>query len=290
MTAIYKSAEGQKLVEEAYAALLTRWPVPNTQKHVPTREGETFILSCGPESAPPLMLFHGAMANSAVWMFDAALWSQHFRVHCVDVIGDANFSAPSRPPLNSDAHALWLDDVMAALALPRTAMLGGSLGGWLALDYATRRPECVDKLVLLAPAGVGAQKNFLLRALPLLLLGPWGARKMREMVFGPAPDEIPAALRPFRDFMALLHAHTRPRPVKIPIVPDEALARLTMPVLTILGGKDVMLDSFGTRQRLQAQIPHAEILFFPEGRHVITGLTGRITDFLRGVQGAAFKE
>ena len=60
--------------------------------------------------------------------------------------------------MDSDAHALWLDDVMRALSLDRASIVGVSLGGWLALDYATRRPERVESFVLICAAGLGRQK------------------------------------------------------------------------------------------------------------------------------------
>jgi len=41
--------------------------------------------------------------------------------------------------LASDAYAGWLDDVLDQLGLERTALVGVSLGGWLAFDYAIRR-------------------------------------------------------------------------------------------------------------------------------------------------------
>lgn len=84
--------------------------------------------------------------NAAIWINDAALFSRNFRVLAVDLIGAAGFSAPSRPPIGSDAYALWLDDVLDGLNI-RSAMFAGiSLGGWMALDYAIRRAERVDRL------------------------------------------------------------------------------------------------------------------------------------------------
>src|SRR5580704_7840116 len=201
MKRIYKSVEAEREVRERYLTILKHWPVSNQQLRVPTREGETFIVACGDENAPALLLLHGGMTNSAMWMGDVAAWAEHFRIYAVDVIGEAGLSAPSRPPLASDAYALWLDDVMQALSLTRASVVGVSLGGWLALDYATRRPERVESLALLCPAGVGRQKNFLLKALPLMLLGSWGNRKVREMVFGRAPVQMSPGQSQMRDFM-----------------------------------------------------------------------------------------
>ena len=84
-----------------------------------------------------------------------------------------------------------------------------------------------------------------------------------------------------RDFMVLIFKHFRPRVVKIPIFRDEALKRLTMPVLAIVGGQDVMLDSEGTRERLVRNVPLANIRFLPDARHYIPGQTQTILGFLR---------
>ena len=281
MSAIYKSEAGARAIEARYREFLSRWPVANAQFTVKTREGDVFVVACGPQTAPPLLLFHGSGANATAWLGDIATWANDFRVYAIDMIGEPGLSAPSRPPLGSDAYALWLDDVMAALSLPRAAIVGVSLGGWLALDYATRRPDRVEKIALMCPAGVGRQKNFLLKALPLMLLGSWGHRKVREMVFGRAPAQIAPGQTQMRDFVALIFKHFRPRVVKIPIFSDEALQRLTMPMLAIVGGKDVMLISEETRERLARDVPHAVIHLLPDARHYIPGQTATILEFLR---------
>jgi pimeloyl-ACP methyl ester carboxylesterase len=281
MKSIYKSVEGERVVRERYLAILKHWHVPNQQLRVPTREGETFIVACGDPSTPPLLLLHGGMANSAMWMGDVAAWAEHFRVYAVDVIGEAGFSAPSRPPLASEAYALWLDDVMQALSLTRVSMVGVSLGGWLVLDYATRRPERVEGIVVLCPGGVGRQKlSIVFKTVPLRMLGAWGKRKASELVLGRAPADPSPGLRYFMDFMALIHKTLRPRMVKLPSFSDQALQRLTMPVMAILGGKDVLLDSAETRERLERTGPHVDIRFDPEAGHFIPRQTAPILEFL----------
>ena len=189
MSAIYKSGSGAALVRERYARILQHWPVPNQHVRVSTSQGETFVIACGPEEAPPVVLLHGTMINSSMWMREAALLSARFRVYAVDIIGDAGFSAESRPSFKTDAHAKWLEDVLEQLKIPpstRIAFVGVSLGGWLALDFATRFPARVSQLVLLCPAGLSRSKNVLLWVLPLMLLGPWGRRKFGSAFWAPA--------------------------------------------------------------------------------------------------------
>jgi pimeloyl-ACP methyl ester carboxylesterase len=282
MTGIYKSAEGERAVRERYLQFLKYWPVPNQQLRVPTREGETFIVACGSEKAPPLLLFHGAVANSAMWMGDVAAWAAHFRIYAVDMIGEPGLSAPSRPPLASEAHALWLDDVMQALSLTRASMVGISLGGWLALDYATRRPERVESLVVLCPGGIGRQKiGTALKVIFLRLFGAWGLGKAREMILGRAPSDPPPSVRKFIEFMTLIADNFRPRMVKLFMFSDGALRRLSMPVMAIVGAKDALFDSAATKRRLERHVPHAQIRYLPEAGHLITGQTAVILEFLR---------
>ena len=76
MSGIYKPAEGQLQVEQQYRKILKHWPVANRQFYVPTRQGDTFVIACGEEAAPPVVLLHGSLANSAAWMGDVGAWAE----------------------------------------------------------------------------------------------------------------------------------------------------------------------------------------------------------------------
>lgn len=287
MAGIYKSAAGERAVRERYLELLSRWPVPHTQMRVPTREGETFIVACGPADAPPVILLHGSMMNAATWMGDVSLWATHFRLYVVDIIGDSGLSAASRPPLASDAYAHWLSDVFDALSIQRASIVGVSLGGWLALDFATRHPERIESLALLCPAGIGPNRNVLWWVLPLLLLGSWGTRKVRERILGRMPPDDSPAVQHFTSFMTLIFENLKPRTESTPVFSDEALLRLRMPVLTIVGQKDAMLHTPAIEQRLARLLPHAQILSLPDTGHYLGDQRVPILKFLRGSVGSA---
>ncbi|KUL97476.1 carboxylesterase [Bosea sp. WAO] len=280
MSGAYRKAGTAAAVQAHYRQILDQCPVPCVELHVATRQGSTFVLACGPEDAPPVVLLHGSQANSAAWLLDVPLWSTKFRLFAVDMIGEPGLSAQVRPALASDAHALWLDDVFAALGLSQAALVGMSLGGWLALDYASRRPGFAQALALICPAGIGRQKNFLPKALPLLLLGRWGKRKARELVLGPFPKVLPEAVRPLAEFMEHIGRVVRPRMVAIPCLSDTQLAGLGVPVLSIIGGRDALLDSRDTQERLRCNVPQAEVCFIEGGYHFLPDQTARVMGFL----------
>ena len=179
------------------------------------------------------------------------------------------------------AHACWLDDVFRELNLTRMFAVGESLGGWLALDYATRRPGRIDKMALLVPVGIGRRKNLLLKALPLMLLGSWGARKISEMIFGPVPTTLTPEARMFSDFFALVMSSFRTRLIRIPQFTDASLLQLTMPIMFLLAGKEVFFDSADTKRRLEKILPHAKVHLDPEAFHLIRNRAAPILEFLR---------
>ncbi|MEU0493122.1 alpha/beta fold hydrolase [Nocardiopsis sp. NPDC006139] len=278
MNAIYRSEAGEREVRRRYLEALDAWPVPAERVRLPTREGETFVLACGPRDAPPVVLLHGSGANSSVWAGDAPTWSRHLRMYAVDLVGEPGLSAPARPALDSDAVALWLDDVMDGLGLSRAAFVGMSLGGWTALDHAVRRPGRVERLALVCPGGIGRQTP--LRLAPALAwtpFGRWGRLRSVRAVLGlhepryaPLVEEVAAAFGEFR-----------PRTETLPVFSDAALRSLDMPVKAVMGDRDLMLDSADTARRLRAHVPHAEVTVLPGVGHAVIGQGPAVLDFLR---------
>ncbi|MFL5296154.1 MAG: alpha/beta fold hydrolase [Phenylobacterium sp.] len=282
MTAIWKTPQGGEAVRARYAQFLSYWPKPSEQLRVPTSQGETFVVASGKLGAPAVVFLHGSASNSVVWLRDAAIMGEHFRVYAIDMIGEPGLSAESRPPLASGSYVGWLDDVLAGLGVERCALVGISLGGWLALEYATHRPERVSALALLCPGGVGRHRNVLLWAAPLMLLGPWGRKVLMRRIGGPQPSgEASPAVQAFVAFNASIHEHFKVRRERLPRFSDAGLQRLAMPVLAILGGKDVFIDSAGKRRRLAANLLHADIRYLPEAGHFLMGHTAEIDAFLR---------
>jgi pimeloyl-ACP methyl ester carboxylesterase len=259
-----------------YDRWLGRWPEPSERLTVATRHGDTFVIASGAASAPPLVLFHGGSSNSSLWLGDMAEYGRDHRVYAVDLLGEAGKSAPSRPPMAGPAYVEWLEDVLEDLKIDGFALEGVSQGAWAALKFATTRPERVRKLVLLCPGGVTPPRvSWLLKAIPLSPLGPWGAGRIKRMFFNnqPIPPEVD-------EFMTLIQTHFKPRYDSQPIFSDVELRRLTMPVLLLAGAKDAVFDSEKTTARLRQCIPHLLATIFPEAGHVMYHTTDQVVPFL----------
>lgn len=278
---VFRSEAGRQLVHARYRSILQASPVPLEERRIPTCQGETFVLACGPERAPPVVLFHGGATTSAMWLRSLGDWSAHFRIYAVDQIGEAGFSAPSRPPLASDAHARWLDDVWGALALSRAAVVGASQGGWLALDYAIRRPARVQSLALLASAGIGRVRlGFVLGMVPLMLLGAWGRDRALALTMRFRPEELDADGAAFLAFFRLTMTHFVFRTTPLPVFTDAMLRTLKVPVMAVIGGRDIVFRSAETQRRLAACVPQAHVHYLPAAGHGLSDQTAAVLEFL----------
>jgi len=95
-------------------------------------------------SGPDLVLLHGWGMNAAVWDELATGLAQHFRLHCVDLPGHG--ASPACAPCTLDALA----DLLAAALPRRVTVCGWSFGGQVTLNWALRKPDQIERLVLLA--------------------------------------------------------------------------------------------------------------------------------------------
>ena len=94
----------------------------------------------------PLILLHGLFGSGDNWGTVAKHFSQHYQVICVDLRNHGR-SAHSA----SQSYANMADDLLElcdALSLERIHLLGHSLGGKVAMQFATHHPHRVEKLIV----------------------------------------------------------------------------------------------------------------------------------------------
>jgi len=273
---LYKTPAGEQAVMAIYDEALQHWPVPYETHTVSTRHGNTFVFASGKIDSPALILLHGAGGNSSMWAGDVRDYVARFRVYAVDLLGEAGKSDPNRPAWESSAFAEWLEDVLNGLKLERATLVGLSQGAWAALKFATVMPNRVNNLVLMSPGGIVPDRaSFLIYAIAMSLLGTWGIRRMVTALFGDqaVPDGVV-------DRVMTITQQFKPRFGVLPIFSDEALRRLTMPVLLVGGNKDVMrdLDKIGTR--LRGLLPNLSVSIIPGGGHALINTSSLVMEFL----------
>lgn len=121
--------------------------------------GPIRLFTSGPLDAPPVLLLHGAMLDTAEldWMHVAPLLAQHHRVLAVDLPRHGG-SRPWTGTVDQTRLEGVLIDLIDQLGIDRIPLVGLSMGGGVAIGTALRHPDRVSAAVLLAPGGIGARR------------------------------------------------------------------------------------------------------------------------------------
>lgn len=132
------------------------------------------FLTAGPPvgTAPVLWLVHGIGDSATTWEQVLPLLAGGFTVVAPDLLGHGESDKP-RADYSLGGFANGIRDLMVVLGVERATVVGHSLGGGIALQLAYQYPERVERLVLVASGGLGAEVHPLLRA--AALPGAWAA-------------------------------------------------------------------------------------------------------------------
>ena len=117
-------------------------------------------------SGPPLLLLHGITNSSQTWEPVADQLSEHFTIIAPDLLGHGNSATP-RGDYSLGAHASGARDLLTALGHEHVTVVGHSLGGGIAMQFAYQFPERCERLGLISSGGLGREVHLVLRAAAL---------------------------------------------------------------------------------------------------------------------------
>lgn len=110
-------------------------------------------LEAGDAAKPTVILLHGLGGNAENWALTIPALAANYHVVAPDQIG---FGKSDKPLLKYrvGTYADFLDKFMAELKIERAALVGNSMGGWVAGLSAIKYPNRVEKIVLADAAGI----------------------------------------------------------------------------------------------------------------------------------------
>jgi pimeloyl-ACP methyl ester carboxylesterase len=204
------------------------------------------------EGSEPVVLVHGLSGSTRWWSPNVPALAEHHRVYLVNLPGFGVMRRRRQRFVLTEA-ASWLLAWIEALGLEKAHLVGHSMGGYLSLKLATRRPDVVRKLVLVDPAGVPSGRTMLGHLGPLLLAARYGKPNFLPVL---ARDALYAGpftlLRTARDLLA--------EDVR------GDLRKIGMPTLLVWGERDTLIPpSVGDLMR--AEIPGSRLLVIEGAGH-----------------------
>ena len=121
-------------------------------------------------SGPAILLIHGIGDNSTTWSTVQTKLAQRFTVIAPDLLGHGKSDKP-RADYSVAAYANGMRDLLSVLDIDRVTVIGHSLGGGVAMQFAYQFPQLVDRLILVGAGGVTKDVNIALRWASLPMLG-----------------------------------------------------------------------------------------------------------------------
>lgn len=97
-------------------------------------------------SGPPLIIIHGLLGSSDNWLTLSKSFADKFTVYMIDLRNHGR--SPHSDEFTVSAMMDDLLDFMESQQLDSAVILGHSLGGWVAMNFAVRFPDKVDKLII----------------------------------------------------------------------------------------------------------------------------------------------
>jgi pimeloyl-ACP methyl ester carboxylesterase len=238
-------------------------------------------------SGPVLLLVHGIAGSSATWD-DVLPWlAERYCVVAPDLLGHGR-SAKPRGDYSLGAYANGIRDLLGVLGHEHASVVGHSLGGGVAMQFAYQFPERCERLVLVSSGGLGREVHPILRAAVLpgsewVLPALCGAR-VRDAVDGVAGLLGRAGLRAgpdleetWRGFCSLADAdgraafvHTLRTILDVSGQRVSAADRLYLaaevPTMLVWGERDRMIPVAHGRAA-HAAIPGSRLEVFPNAGH-----------------------
>ncbi len=117
-------------------------------------------------SGPAILLIHGIGDNSTTWSAVQPKLAQRFTVIAPDLLGHGKSDKP-RADYSVAAYANGMRDLLSVLDIDRVTVIGHSLGGGVAMQFAYQYPQLVERLILVGAGGVTKDVNLALRVASL---------------------------------------------------------------------------------------------------------------------------
>ena len=194
----------------------------------------------------PLILLHGNVEDSGYFEHQIPFFSKDYHVIAIDTRGHGK-SPRGEKPFTIKQFAEDLLDFMEEKGIAKANILGFSDGGNIALTFALKHPERIEKLILnganLFPSGVKPRYQW-----PIVV--GYHIAKLFSKKSEQAQHNA--------DLLGLM--------VNEPQIEPSELARLTMPVLVIVGKKDMIKESH--TRLIYKSLPNAQLNII-EGDHFI---------------------
>ena len=149
---------GRTKEAEAYGAVgRSEWMDVDWQEHLRwVRVQDRWMNLIDMGSGEPVIFIHGLSGCWQNWLEQLPLFARDHRVIAVDLPGFGQSEMPAKE-ISITCYAEAIDELMEELDIETARIVGNSMGGFIGAELAIQHPERVERLVLVAAAGLSIE-------------------------------------------------------------------------------------------------------------------------------------
>lgn len=117
-------------------------------------------------SGPAVLLLHGLGCDHTTWLPVIAALSRRYTVIAPDLLGHGKSDKP-RADYSVGGYANGMRDLLTVLGIDKVTVVGHSFGGGIAMQFAYQFPERTERMILVAPGGIGREVTPAIRAISM---------------------------------------------------------------------------------------------------------------------------
>ena len=117
-------------------------------------------------SGPVLLLLHGLGCDHTTWAPVIDSLARRYTVIAPDLLGHGESDKP-RADYSVGGYANGMRDLLTVLGIDKVTVVGHSFGGGVAMQFAYQFPERTERMILVAPGGLGPEVTKAIRAITL---------------------------------------------------------------------------------------------------------------------------
>jgi pimeloyl-ACP methyl ester carboxylesterase len=262
----FRSPEAAASYHAAYHALLSRCPVPDEQFDVETSFGMTRVYRWGPGDAPPIVLLSGMAGTAGSWAGYIPALSRSHPVYAIDSLGEPSLSVQTAPIRDQADRARWLDEVLAGLGLTGVHLVGGSMGGYYAMNQAIRSPGGLASVTFVDSVMVTSTYRMTIMVgilVVLLMRSKWLWRRTLRWWTGNAgePPEFEIIMAGITSYRAKLPPVLR--------FSEEQIRSIKLPVLAVFAGRSTIHNAASAAERARTWLSNGEVVVWADSGHTI---------------------
>lgn len=121
-------------------------------------DGIDINLAVWGSTGKPILCVHGITANCRCWYVPAAALAPDYRLYAMDLRGRGRSDKPSIG-YSLDHHLRDIESILNDLGIHRIAIMGHSLGAFIALAFGAEYPDRTDRLILVDGGGDLSQQQ-----------------------------------------------------------------------------------------------------------------------------------